>query len=668
MQRKKVLLVSGIIAALLFMIQIGLVAGITLMIDPSNDVQLYEDAVYKKKGNYQDEIDIIGITFVGVKVNLYLEGTPIIDDGKHFYQVNIYWNTGTYVNSTVIKVGGVLGQGYEDTVTTTLVNATGHSIESHPLSYPFVFENTTTVSTNKLTWALYINDLTNPANPVTVNATSHYKSVTGEGTIEYKDVASSDAALPIFSTANLLPLVGTILVSGFAGYTLGSITVYYLTTNIRAKEKNALFMCATTLLLTVVVNALFWVTPWQILWNAIIYLIVAVFGFIWANRGIMNIDFQSPLPDGLPIESEEKKTAVIILAKGESEEYTPIPMIRRFRAKAETGVPQKHILLQPFEFFKVKSKYKKIGGAQDELSAEEIRGNVGGNPYKKIMKNVVKKIEGSFLDIDEYQEAYVDDYPTITQALLRAISIGASKITILNLFMADSFEYQLAIDEMKRIDFSQIGVAIKQTDFLAKSDDIQSYIVAKVKEAVPGNLIKDKVGIILIADGQPTQWDEKYPLTEEENNFVAGIKGKLRKAGFNEQLIVNAWIEERDPTLIDAFNDLNESKCITIITVPVTAPIDCLDSLVEITQALEKQAIAADIELISVGAWNDDEEIIKAYLGLITSAKEMPLEELGQDASIVLQSTNVGAKLSKAHDGHKDVPSEEEAKSEKSEE
>ena len=668
MQRKKVLLVSGIITVLLFVIQIGLVAGITLMVDPSNDVQYYEDAVYKKKGNFHEEIDIIGITFVGLKINLHLEDTPVINDGKHFYQVEIYWNSGTYANSTVIKVGGVLGQDYEDTITTNLVNGTGHSIESYPLSYPLVSENSTIVSSNKLTWELYINDISNVAKPAIVNATSYYKSVTDDGTNEYKDFASSEDAPPIFSTANLLPLIGTLLVCGFAGYTLGSITVYYLTTNIKAKEKNALFMGATTFLLAIVVNWLFWVTPWQILWNAIIYLLATVFGFIWANRGIMKIKFQSPLPDGLPIESDEKKNAVIILAKGESEEYTPIPMIRKFNAKVETGVPQKGKLLQPFEFFKVKRKYAKISGSLDELSAEEIRGNIGGNPYKKIMKKVVKKIEGSFLDVDEYQEAFVNDWPTLNQALLRTISIGADNITILNLFMADNFEYQLAIDEMKRIDFSQIGVTIKITDFLAKSADMQSYIAKKVTEAVPEHLAKDKVGIILVADGQPTQWDKTYPLTEEENNFVTGIKGKLQKAGFRERLILSAWIEERDPTIIDAFNDLKESKCITIVTVATTPPVDCIDSLVEVAMALEKPAKDADIDLISVGAWNDDEEVINAYLGLITEAKEMPLEELGQDASIVLQATTTGAKLSNAQEEVEKVPAKEDSESEKSEE
>ena len=158
--------------------------------------------------------------------------------------------------------------------------------------------------------------------------------------------------------------------------------------------------------------------------------------------------------------------------------------------------------------------------------------------------------------------------------------------------------------------------------------------------------MKDKIGVILIADGQPVQWDETYPLTEEETTFLNGIKAKLTKEGFSERLILNAWIEERDASILEAFNDLKESKCRSIIAVSATTPIDCLDSLVEVTSVIEKPAQAEDIELITVGAWNDDQEIINIYLGLIASANELPLEELGTDATIVLQSTTAGAKLS----------------------
>ena len=503
-----------------------------------------------------------------------------------------------------------------------------------------------------------IDDLVNPSSPAKVNATAYFKSVTSEGTIEYRDVAASDAALPIFSTQNLLPLAGTLLVCGFAGYTLGSITVYYLTTNIKAKEKNALFMGVTTLLLAVIVNWLFWVTPWQILWNSIVYLFAVVFGYIWANRGIMKINFESPLPEGLPIETEKELSSVIVLAKGESEDYTPLPMIRKYNAKANSKVPQKHILLQPFEFFKVKRKYAKIVGTSDELSAEEIRANLSGNPYKKILKSVMKKLEGSFLDIDEYQEAYVNDWPTLNQALLRTISVGSKDITILNLFHADSFEYQLAIEEMRRIDYSKIGVTIKQTDFLTQSDEIQSFIVKKIKEATPENLDKNNVGIILITDGQPEQWDETYPLIEMEDTFVINIRSKLTKEGFNERLILKACLENREPSLLSAFNDLKESKCRTIIAVNTTTPIDCLDSLVEVSLALERPAKEADIDLLSVGAFNDDQDAINVYLALITNAKEMPLAELGENATIILQASDSGAQLSSSSDTESSESSE----------
>ena len=642
MQKKRFFILATMIATILLMVQIGLTTSVVFLSDDNNDVQFIEDSVLQRSGDYHNEIDILGIDFTGTNLTLNLEADPIIDDGNHLYEINIYWGIdGNKVNSTIISVGSLPGDSYADEITTSIVNTSGDILSS----YPMVDINTTAIGNNKLSWNLFINDITNPETPAVVNATAIFRNVTAEGTVEYKDFASTQIVPGIFSTANLLPLLGTVLVCGFAGYTLGSIIVYYLTTNIKAKEKNALFMGIATFALAIIVNWLFWVTPWQILWNSIIYLIVVVFGYLWANRGIMRLQFESPLPEGLPIETEEEMKAVVILSKGEGEYYNPLPLIRKFHMNKETGVAQAPYILQPFEFFKVKRKYNQII-KQQELTSEDIKENLGKNPYKKIIRNIKKQMEESILAIDYYQEAFIDDWPTINQALLRTISLGAKEITILNLLSSDNFDAYLAHKEMKRIDFSQIGITMKQSEFLSKSEDIQNYIVKKILAVVPENTPKENIGIILVADGQPEKWDELYKTTEEEDVFREAIKKLLIKEGFQVKLIETGWLNRETSTIEEALENLLEGNCSRIIYVSTTSPIDCVDTLVDIPNRLEKIANKKDIELIPVESWNDDEEIVKIYLRLITNAKELPLQSLGEDAEIVLQSTKVGAKLS----------------------
>ena len=131
----------------------------------------------------------------------------------------------------------------------------------------------------------------------------------------------------------IINIVGTLLVYGFAGYTFGSIMVYFFTTNYRSKERSSILMAVLTIALAVVVIFIFPIdiVPiyYVILWNVAFFIIVAFFGYFWATRGIIKLNFESQLPEGLPIESDEDCSAVIILIDGESEEYSPLPIIRR---------------------------------------------------------------------------------------------------------------------------------------------------------------------------------------------------------------------------------------------------------------------------------------------------------------------------------------------------
>ncbi|MHA1585782.1 MAG: hypothetical protein ACTSUW_00470, partial [Candidatus Heimdallarchaeota archaeon] len=162
----------------------------------------------------------------------------------------------------------------------------------------------------------------------------------------------------------------------------------------------------------------------------------------------------------------------------------------------------------------------------------------------------------------------------------------------------------------------------------------------------------------LVAEGQPEEWDALYPVTEQEDIFRKGIAKKLAKLGISEEKIKLAWIQERTPTIEESYQDLIKKGCRTIVHVATTTPIDCVNSLYDIPKALENQAKADNVELISIKAWNEDTEITNSYLSLITDAKEMPLAELGENAEIVLQSTKVGATLASQEEDEEDLDEE----------
>ncbi|NHJ46645.1 MAG: hypothetical protein FK733_02545 [Asgard group archaeon] len=300
--------------------------------------------------------------------------------------------------------------------------------------------------------------------------------------------------------------------------------------------------------------------------------------------------------------------------------------------------------MQPLTLFESKRKYRKIIKSQESLTKDDIKLNAPSNPYRRIVGDIKEQLDASFLDFDMYQEAFVNDWPTFNQALLSVISRGANRVTILNLFMAENYEYELAIEEMGKIDYSQIGVTVSQTEFLAKNKDLQNLIADNIKKSISNEDISE-VGVLLIADGQPPEWDSLYPLADEENTFRENIKKKVVKMGIKKDRIAFAWLENRDPTLEDGIECLRALGSKTIVLAATTTPVECLHTLYDIPVLAAKATKDQDVKLIHVNAWNTEENIVKLYLGLITKAKKLPLAELGKDADIVLQQIGVGAKL-----------------------
>jgi len=650
LSKRNVFLICSIVAFTLLISQVNMAQSVPFIEDSVDDVKKFVDGTFSEKGDFQNEVDIVNLTLTGVTLTLALQSNPIINDQNHLYEVIIIWdNSSSYQNKTEITVGSLNGGVTIDLINHTVLNTTGAVLPTQPAA----IYNSTTVQNNKLIWEMDVCLFADMGNPLYVNATAQHTTTEDTSDVLYIDthLTGEGPVIPqppgiVFDFNTILSILGTLLVSGFAGYTMGSISVYFLTTNIKSKQNNTIFMAIFVLGLAIVVNVWFWITPWQILWNVGVLFLAIAFGYIWATRGIMNLKFDSPLPENLPIDTEEERSALIVLSKGEAEEYNPLALVRKYYKQAETGVPQKGKLAQPLEFFKIKRKYRHIIKNQSDLTIEDIKVNEPKNPYRKITRNLVEKLESSFLTFNMYQEAFVNDWPTINQALLSMISRGANKITILNLFMAESFEYGMAMEEMKRIDYSEIGITISQTEFLSNSDIIQDVIAKKIKATLPTNQDLSSVGILLVAEGQPEEWDNLYPITEQEDIFRKGITKKLISLGISEEKIKSAWLQERIPTIEESYQELLRKGCSTIVHVASTTPIDCVDSLYDIPKTLENQAKADNIELIPIKAWNDDAEIINSYLNLITAAEEMPLAELGENAEIVLQSTKVGATLS----------------------
>jgi protoheme ferro-lyase len=489
---------------------------------------------------------------------------------------------------------------------------------------------------------------------------------------------SNELLLSIFENINdyLTSAVLTVLICAFSGYILGSQFFSFLLTYERSKEIRPILIGLFGVGLTVLANVFLIQKVVQLAWNIPAFFVGAIVGYFLTTRNLMNVNLDIQLPDALPIQSDKSKKAVIILSKGESKKVFPIEVIIKYRKKKELNVQQKNYLLQPFELYKLKRRYRELDKAikeessddesinkdNDEMELEKEIEKAKEEPvlesYKEAVSELVTELDQSFLDVDFYQPCFSYDWPMLSDAVLSLVSRGANDITILPLFMSESIDYDTALDDIRRFSFTQLPIKIKEAPFLFESKKIRQAIARYVVDKKPSIEPGENVGVLLIAEGQPESLNQEYPLNKNIELFLNDLKEEIIDNGFREDLIRTAWLNVPKANVQVELEDLKK-KCKTIIHVAATMPIDGIATLSQIPAAIDVES-HPDTEFIAVNAWNNIPDIVDGFLGLITEAEPLDLEGLASDAKIILSSTEAGAKLSKISDKEKEAEEEKE--------
>ena len=155
--------------------------------------------------------------------------------------------------------------------------------------------------------------------------------------------------------------------------------------------------------------------------------------------------------------------------------------------------------------------------------------------------------------------AYSDDVPTIDDAAVRAINEGASRIILLNVWMTDSDHSEQGPKRIEALNPEKYGVQLCVTDTLWESRRLMQMYVDRAC-AASADTSRSDVGILLVAHGQPSSWDTLFPKQPvQENAFRLATKKLLVKQGFQEDRIVLAYMEFKQP---DIKTSVQEPACV----------------------------------------------------------------------------------------------------------
>ncbi len=294
--------------------------------------------------------------------------------------------------------------------------------------------------------------------------------------------------------------------------------------------------------------------------------------------------------------------AIIYFTHGEPEDYNPIGWINQFREFDEQKIKFIPFLIRPIFLYMLRKKYIHVGFSQ----------------HKKMHTKMVKSLEERFRKEGDkktkFYLSFLEDEPRPDAAVITALNDGASRIIVSEVFLTISNHTAEGEELVRKINFDDYGVSIAFTGPLWDSRILQSMFVERVNKHI-GETDKKKVGVLLVGHGQPKEWDMEWPTeTEQEIKFRKDVLELFVKDGYDRKNLDLAWMEFREPCTSEAVQKLVQNGVEKIFYFSAAISADSIHSMCDLPELISKCGIPNNIEVINLGAWNDDPIVIEAIM------------------------------------------------------
>jgi protoheme ferro-lyase len=320
-------------------------------------------------------------------------------------------------------------------------------------------------------------------------------------------------------------------------------------------------------------------------------------GFALAAALLPSLTHMPPLPAGLRVSvARVTEPAIIILADGQPETYDPAAVTHSFERLAATDVPVPPDAVRVFAYFSERMRYR----------------SAGMSPARPVVRSLSARVaeglrhrgcEGPVF------EAWMRGTPRLADAIAAAVKAGAGTIAVALLDATESPAYEFARSEADAVASKRDGVHVCYGSPLWSDPTVARRVVERALAALPrGPRATD--GIVLVADGQPWQWDNAWPRSCEQTTFfIQRVRAGLVAAGVLEANVRAAWLDWQDPGVTEVVRHLAALGCERIVVIPATAPADTLETAIDLPAAVETAAIDPGIRVEILHGWGDDPAI-----------------------------------------------------------
>lgn len=293
-------------------------------------------------------------------------------------------------------------------------------------------------------------------------------------------------------------------------------------------------------------------------------------------------------------------TAVIYLTHGEPPIYDPISWVNQMNEFDEQEIKFVPFMARPFFMKALRDSYLKVGKSEHR---EKSRG----------MFEALEQEYRRTGDMDtKFYLSFLDDNPRAGAAVTRALNDGASRIIVSEVFVTISSHTAEGEHQIREMEPEAYGVELKFTGPLWDSEYMYQMFVKRVNASLGGS-DKANVGVLLVAHGQPDEWDEIWPLqTEHEMLFGQRILDRMEADGFRRENIGKAWMSFKDPVPAVEVERIFANGVEKLFFFSYTIAAAGIHSQYDIPELVHEGDVPEDFPIINLGAWGNDPLAIQA--------------------------------------------------------
>jgi len=300
-------------------------------------------------------------------------------------------------------------------------------------------------------------------------------------------------------------------------------------------------------------------------------------------------------------DSGKGHTAVIYLTHGEPETYDPIGWINQFREFDAQKIPFIPWFVRPIFAYRLRNGYLRIGRSNHVFIHNQM--------IKELEREY--RIEGD--STTRFYLSFLDASPTAQAATIQALNDGASRIIVSTVFLTVSNHTTEGQNQIRDLEIEgKFSVPVQFTTPLYDSEILKLMFLERANTNSK-DIDNSKVGVLLVGHGQPDEWDKEWPTeTEQELSFRNGVLELLTANGYKRENLSLAWMEFKEPHPAPKVEEFVNNGVERILYFSAAISAEAMHSQYDVPKLVNKAKIPSNIQLLNMGAWNDDPIVIRA--------------------------------------------------------